>query len=219
MPCYHPLNALWLGNKPDGKKIIGFLGCPVNDNQTKVWYKGRYYDRSRLIQIPCGQCIGCRIDYSRQWANRCMLELQYHDSAYFCTFTYDDDHVPQSWYADPETGEAHPSLTLCKRDFQLLMKRIRKRFSDDSIRFFANRVTGEMRSTYELSLDVWHLADDYSTLPSLSDSWIREDAKTIDRVLAVSSSLSNQFFADIYVRNYCTRPMPMYSVPGLIDHH
>ena len=86
-------------------------------------------------------------------------------------------------------------------------------------RYKPNMVTGEMRSAYAQSLDIWHLADDYSTLPSLSDSWIREDKANIDRVLAVTSAVSNQFFADIYVKNYCTRPMPMYSVPGLIDHH
>lgn len=86
-------------------------------------------------------------------------------------------------------------------------------------RYKPNRVTGEMRSAYAQSLDVWHLADDYSSLPSLSDSWIREDKNTLDRVLAVKSSVSNQLFADIYVQNRATRPMPLYSVPGLIDHH
>ncbi len=86
-------------------------------------------------------------------------------------------------------------------------------------RYKPNRVTGEMRSSYTQSLDVWHLADDYSKRPSLSDSWIREDKSNIDRVLAVQSSVSNQFFADIYVQNRATRPMPVYSIPGLIDHH
>uniref|UniRef100_A0AAU8AVT5 Major capsid protein n=1 Tax=Dulem virus 136 TaxID=3145613 RepID=A0AAU8AVT5_9VIRU len=86
-------------------------------------------------------------------------------------------------------------------------------------RYKPNRVTGEMRSSHAQSLDVWHLADDYSTLPSLSDSWIREDKKNVDRVLAVTSEVSNQLFADIYVKNRTTRPMPMYSIPGLIDHH
>lgn len=86
-------------------------------------------------------------------------------------------------------------------------------------RYKPNMVTGEMRSAYAQSLDVWHLADDYKQLPTLSDAWIKEDKCNIDRVLAVASSVSNQFFADIYVKNYCTRPMPMYSVPGLIDHH
>ncbi len=86
-------------------------------------------------------------------------------------------------------------------------------------RYKPNRVTGEMRSSYAQSLDVWHLADDYAERPSLSDSWIREDKTNIDRVLAVTSANSNQFFADIYVQNRATRPMPMYSIPGLIDHH
>lgn len=86
-------------------------------------------------------------------------------------------------------------------------------------RYKPNRVTGEMRSQYAQSLDVWHLADDYSTLPSLSDSWIREDPANVNRVLAVSEQNANQLFADIYIQNRSTRPMPMYSIPGLIDHH
>lgn len=86
-------------------------------------------------------------------------------------------------------------------------------------RYKPSIVTGEMRSKYAQSLDVWHLADDYDTLPYLSDSWIREDAKTVDRCLAVTSAVSNQLFCDVYVQNRTTRPMPMYSIPGLIDHH
>lgn len=86
-------------------------------------------------------------------------------------------------------------------------------------RFKLNHVTGEMRSQSSQTLDSWHLADDYDTLPSLSDSWIREDGKTIDRVIAVTSAITHQFFADIYIRCRSTRPMPMYSIPGLIDHH
>lgn len=86
-------------------------------------------------------------------------------------------------------------------------------------RYKPNRVCGEMRSQALQSLDVWHLGDDYAKLPALSDEWIREDKENVDRVLAVQSSVSNQLFADIYVQNRCTRPMPMYSIPGLIDHH
>lgn len=86
-------------------------------------------------------------------------------------------------------------------------------------RYKPNRVCGEMRSSAPQSLDVWHLADDYESLPKLSDAWIREDGTTVDRVLAVSQRVSNQFFADIYIQNRTTRPMPLYSVPGLIDHH
>lgn len=85
-------------------------------------------------------------------------------------------------------------------------------------RYKPNRVTGEMRSSAPQSLDVWHLADDYDSQPYLSDSWIREDKATVDRVLAVSSNNSAQLFCDIYINNRTTRPMPVYSIPGLIDH-
>lgn len=199
MSCYHPLNALWLGNKPDGKKIIGFLGHPVNDSQTKIYYRGKWYDRDRLLKIPCGQCVGCRIDYSRQWANRCMLELQYHDSAYFVTFTYDDDHVPRTYYDDPETGEAFPALTLRKRDFQLLMKRIRKRFDNDQIRYFACGEYGSdtFRPHYHAIIFGLHLDDlqlykmvkqggeyyRYYNSPSLSECWQDKDGNPIGYVV------------------------------------
>lgn len=86
-------------------------------------------------------------------------------------------------------------------------------------RYRPSRVTGEMRSSYAQSLDVWHLADYYSIRPSLSDAWIREDSATVNRVLAVSDNVSAQLFCDVYIRCLATRPMPLYSIPGLIDHH
>lgn len=86
-------------------------------------------------------------------------------------------------------------------------------------RYKPNRVAGEMHSGIDKSLDVWHLADNYSQLPTLSDTWIEEDKTNVDRCLAVTSQVSNQLFGDFYVRNICTRPMPLFSIPGLIDHH
>ena len=86
-------------------------------------------------------------------------------------------------------------------------------------RYKPNRVSGEMRPGIANSLASWHLADYYTSLPTLSDSWIREDPANVDRVLAVTSATSNQVFADFYFKNVCTRCMPMYSIPGLIDHH
>lgn len=86
-------------------------------------------------------------------------------------------------------------------------------------RYKPNRVAGEMRSGSDKSLDVWHLADKYAQLPTLSDTWIQEDKTNVDRCLSVTSQVSHQLFGDFYVRNICTRPMPLFSIPGLIDHH
>lgn len=86
-------------------------------------------------------------------------------------------------------------------------------------RYKPSRVSGEMRSAATKSLDVWHFADYYKKLPTLSPDWIKEDKNNVDRVLAVSSKVSNQLWADIVINNRTSRPMPLYSVPGLIDHH
>lgn len=84
-------------------------------------------------------------------------------------------------------------------------------------RYMPDIVTGEMRSNYDQSLDVWHWADDYSTLPSLGSDWIDETKENIERTLAVQNH--DQFFGDFYFNCIMTRPMPLFSVPGLIDHH
>lgn len=89
-------------------------------------------------------------------------------------------------------------------------------------RYSPSYVTGAFRSNmadHGGSLDAWHLADYYKTLPTLSDTWIDENQTTLDRCIAVSSEVENQFLADLYFVNKTTRPMPLYSVPGLIDHH
>lgn len=86
-------------------------------------------------------------------------------------------------------------------------------------RYKPSRVSGEMRPGVTNSLATWHLADYYNAAPTLSDSWIREDKSNIDRVLSVQSSAANQVFCDFYVKNIATRPMPVYSIPGLADHH
>lgn len=84
-------------------------------------------------------------------------------------------------------------------------------------RYQPNIVTAEMRSNYDLSLDIWHWADDYSSRPYLDSEWIDEPKENVERTLAVQDQ--DQFFGDFYFGAIWTRPMPLYSIPGLIDHH
>lgn len=135
MACFHPLFATVSNDRTDGKKTIRIWNS-VSILRWEDEHKKKFEERSDFLPLPCGHCIGCRIEYSRQWANRLMLELQYHESSYFVTLTYDDEHLPYNWYSDPETGEAFQSATLCKRDFQLFMKRLRRAY-DGKLRFFA----------------------------------------------------------------------------------
>lgn len=82
-------------------------------------------------------------------------------------------------------------------------------------KYRTNMVTSEMRSTYAQTLDAWHYADKYSELPKLSGRWITENKTNIDRTLAVQSSNSHQFICNFYFDQTWTRPLPIYSIPGL----
>lgn len=86
-------------------------------------------------------------------------------------------------------------------------------------RYKPSRVSSAFRSNVTGSLDAWHYADYYEALPVLSAEWIQETYKNVDRTLAVQSTLEDQYIADFWFKCKCTRPMPIYSIPGLIDHH
>lgn len=82
-------------------------------------------------------------------------------------------------------------------------------------RYKPSMVTAQMRSSFPQSLDTWHLAQDFASRPMLNEDFI-QDNPPIERVIAVPSE--PQFIADFYIRMRCARPMPVYGVPGLIDH-
>lgn len=106
MPCYSPLE--------------GFRSETLTaSGKRKLVFTGGFRDLP--VTVACGQCIGCRLERSRQWAIRLMHEKQFHTHASFLTLTYDDKHLP-----------AYGSL--CKRDFQLFLKRMRKRYG--ALRYF-----------------------------------------------------------------------------------
>lgn len=212
MSCYHPLKAFQIGltenNKPK-YKITSYEVDHIELLKSGNWITSIYKDRGSLaqkvvrdfVEIPCGKCIGCRLKYSQEWANRCMLELQYHDDAYFVTLTYDEDHVPLSYYTDENTGEAYKALTLYKRDLQLFFKRLRKEFSNDRIRYFCAGEYGShtFRPHYHAIIFGLHLDDlkvykrsdmnfIYYTSDRLQKCWI----DTTDRGCMTISSLRGE---------------------------
>lgn len=171
MSCTRPLQAFVCGTDSRGKKIIKFANFK---EQNIFWYDGKpYYEK---IEIPCGQCVACRLQYSRQWADRCMMELEDHDSAWFLTLTY--EVPPESWYGDDITGEAHCAYTLKKKDLQDFWKRLRDHFPDDKIRYFACGEYGDntLRPHYHAIVYGLHLNDlCYYKRSNLSDIYFNSD--------------------------------------------
>lgn len=115
MPCYFPLNAYKAKSKDSGKISI-------------VWSRPQSW-KGDVLKLPCGQCIGCRLESSRQWSVRCMHEASLYDENCFLTLTYSPEFLPSD-------------LSLNKSHFQLFMKRLRKRFGS-GIRYFQCGEYGE----------------------------------------------------------------------------
>ena len=88
MACYKPLRA-W--------RAIGGNEKTVNGKAVIYWQYNKLQEHavaSEELEIPCGRCIGCKLDYSRQWANRCSLEATQWQNNYFITLTYANEYLP-----------------------------------------------------------------------------------------------------------------------------
>lgn len=195
MPCYSPLKAFQIGLTENGKpkyKICSYQTDHVEQQPNGSWIPTHLSMRGAracsvvrsFIEIPCGQCIGCRLQYSRMWADRCMMELQYHKESYFLTLTYDDMHLPRSMYVDPNTGEALTSYTLCKRDLQLFFKRLRKYLGEDvKIRYFACGEYGDstFRPHYHAIVYGLHL-DDLRLYKTTREGWNYYNSDTLTKI-------------------------------------
>lgn len=178
MPCFCPYPA-WKSRKrnPSGKRSVVFkLSEGMADEP---------------LEVPCGQCIGCRIAKSRQWAVRCIHEASLHKDNCFVTLTYNEAAVPDS---------------VSVRDVQLFMKRLREK-TGAKIRFFCVGEYGEKfsRPHYHLLLFGFDFADKYYWCgkgksrqyrsPLLESLWT-VGFSTVGTVTSASAS---------YVAQYCTK--------------
>lgn len=86
-------------------------------------------------------------------------------------------------------------------------------------RYKPSKVSGKMRSGLADSFDAYHYADYYSAQPTLSAGWIVDNSKAnVDRTIAVTSAVTDQILLDVAFNCVATRPMPVYSIPGMVDH-
>lgn len=158
MPCYHPIEA-W-NYTPDqadllGKVVLDFRGPSSPQDRLKMIRQGR------RLMLPCRKCVGCRLDKSREWANRILLEQLYHQDTWFLTLTYDDQHLPPAYPVDPATGEIlSVHATLVKDDLQKFFKRLRKN-SHQQVRYYAAGEYGSQtyRPHYHVIVFGLHLDD------------------------------------------------------------
>lgn len=182
MPCFRPLKGYRarVRNPDTGKRSIVFSA------------RQGHYDQP--IDLPCGQCIGCRLERSRQWAIRCLHEASLYDSNCFITLTYSNDFLP-----------SNNSLQL--NDFQDFMKRLRFHFYP-GIRFFHCGEYGEQfaRPHYHALIFNLDFADKYPWRRSPSGDQVFR-SPTLEKLwpLGQSEIGSVTFESAAYVSRYITK--------------
>lgn len=115
MSCYHPTTM--------------FRVRSGRDPETGKWPLTSSRERGLdgfPVEVPCGHCIGCKLDKAQQWATRCLHEAKCHETNCFITLTYDDQHLP-------------PNGSLVKEDFQKFMKRLRRGIENGRVNAQGNR--------------------------------------------------------------------------------
>lgn len=167
MPCFHP------------HRMTRF----VDDHTGEVLYRfdkwqGLFLESEDQFPVPCGKCIGCRLDYSRAWADRMMLELDHSKTAIFVTLTYDDAHLPDKG-------------SLSKRDAQTFLKRLRYYFSDREVRYYLAGEYGDHTHRCHLHAILFGL--------SLADF---PDRKVVKQNFAGQTLYSSEFLARIWTHGF-----------------
>lgn len=120
MPCFTPLTA--------------YRAKSSNALDYYISFKPENPENLFEMKLPCGQCLGCRLDHAANWAARCVHEASLHDKNCFLTLTYDDDHLPEN-------------NSLIKLDMQLFLKRLRKAYPKEKYGHIGYFLSGEYGDT------------------------------------------------------------------------
>lgn len=173
MPCYHPLKAV---KTPLGVKIL-------NSNATLF-----------NLLLPCGQCIGCRLERARQWALRCLHEARFHERSSFVTLTYNDENLPFD-------------KSLDHRHFQLFMKRLRKK-TGQKIRYYMAGEYGDLnRRPHYHAILFGYYPDDCKLFSTNEHGNPVYSSKSLDDIWQLGFTTVGEvnFMTAGYVARYCLK--------------
>jgi hypothetical protein len=188
MPCFFPLQATF-SLREDGKKDIQFSNA-----NARAFTEGRKPLGDSNLSLPCGRCMGCRLEKSRQWAVRCLHESKCYEDNCFITLTYSPENLPKDG-------------SLVRKHVQDFMKRLRFRFSDRKIRYFYCGEYGEDlgRPHYHLCLFNFDFLD-RKKLYKVNNFWYYRSA-ILESLWTFGNSTCCDFSFETaaYVARYCTK--------------
>lgn len=188
MPCFFPLQATF-SLRDDGKKSLVF-----SNTNARLFKEGVKPSGDNNLTLPCGKCMGCRIERSRQWAIRCMHEAKCHSENCFVTLTYSDEYLPQGG-------------TLVRKHLQDFLKRLRTIIYPDKVRYYYCGEYGEKlsRPHYHLCLFGYHFKD-RKRLSKRNGNWLyTSDLLSKLWPFGHASVMDFSFDTAAYVARYVTK--------------
>lgn len=183
-----PLNGLKFSE--DGRKAYRIL--TPGSRSTFLESIPEYLNGS-IMEIPCGSCIGCRLDYSKEWAIRCTLEAKCHLFNYFITLTYDDGHLPHGKLGNP---------TIVKKDVtdfvHSLRDKLRNDYSHIGVRYFGCCEYGDKTFRPHAHIIVFNCP-----IPDLTADIPTEDGSIIHK----KNNLGDQYYYSQIVSDFWSKGM------------
>lgn len=195
MPCYHPIKACITGVRANGKKQLSFKQQDIRQIQ---------YEQ---IQVPCGRCTGCRLEYSRQWAIRITHEASLYEENSFITLTYNKEHLPDDHSIHKETMQ---------KFIKRLRKEIDKKYSGKKIRYYLCGEYGELRNRPHYHAIIFNFGFPDKTLWTIRDDIPLYRSKLLEKIwtdpvtnksLGYSSIGEVTFESAAYVARYALKKL------------
>lgn len=180
---------------PAGDLAAFAAGASMNEGFTKSFTEHGWVIGLVMVRADLTYQQGLRREFSRS------TRLDYYFPAL--------SHLGEQAILNKEIylqGSANPTQDAAAFGYQ-------ERYAE--YRYKPSLITGKLRSTYATPLDMWHLSQKFTALPTLGSTFIQE-TPPISRIIAVTTE--PEFVLDAYIKCKAVRPMPVYSVPGLIDH-
>lgn len=188
MPCYFPLQATF-SLRPDGLKDIKFSNTNARNFSMGIKFIG-----DNNLSLPCGRCMGCRLEKSRQWAVRCLHESKCYKDNCFVTLTYSPEKLPKNG-------------SLVRKDVQDFLKRLRFKFSDRKIRVFYCGEYGDSLSRPHYHLCLFNLDFPDKEFLFKIEGNVSYTSKILSELWpnGISSVTGFSFETAAYVARYCTK--------------
>ena len=188
MQCTRPMYAL-INKLSDGTNAVKILPKRVDSYSREVLEAK--YGHGHIINLPCGHCLVCKLNYARNWASRCVLEASCYKENWFLTLTYDDEHLPSS-----------PS----KKEMSDFMKRLRKELGA-GIRFFGCGEFGSTTHRFHMHLILFNCPIPDAKCLGRANNGYYYSSKLIEKIWGKGNIILGEvtFSSCNYVARYCVK--------------